>query len=255
MSLWQQKTEEIQKKIKDIFDNNLLRQGGFPLVIGDLVNKLTVQNLITSGGLQDTEQKKRTIEANNKIISDIEDNIITPLTQKLKDTTKTLDISAMLGKSGQLQQEIMNLETELKQAKEDADNQIARDSVLRSGETAVSKHQIFLLGRPIRQASIPYLWAIAALFFFLGLASIIMMAPMSTSGLGVGPTENASGIGSALGSAKNSLLSYFGQNSYGPSFGEQLTAIFGNYYILGLTIFSLTVVVIVLILKIMGKIK
>jgi hypothetical protein len=243
MSVWQEKTADIQRKIKAIYDDP---QAKFGISIGNLMARTSMENLITSGGLKNTTESENRIRQMNMIIQDIENNIVTPLSKQLRESTKTLDISSLLGKTGQLQQEIIQLRDQLKLAKDDAENQIARDSALRTAEGSVSKHQIFLLGRPIRQNSIPYLWMSAALFFFLGMAAIVLMTPR------IGET-NVFGVGSAFGRAANSISSYIKTDSYGPSLGEQFMAIFGNYYVLGLTIFSLTVVVAVLILKIMGK--
>ncbi|NBR60622.1 MAG: hypothetical protein EBT86_03045 [Actinobacteria bacterium] len=243
MSVWQEKTADIQKKIKAIYNDP---QARFGIVIGNWIAKTSLENLITSGGLKNPTESENKIKQMNMIIQDIENNIITPLSRHLRESTKTLDISSLLGKTGQLQQEIVQLRDQMKLVKEDAENQIARDSVLRNAEGSVSKHQIFLFGRPIRQNSIPYLWMAASLFFFLGFAAIMLMAPRT------GET-NIFGFGSALGKATNSISSYIKTDSYGPSIGEQFTAIFGNYYVIGLTIFSLTVVIAVLILKIMGK--
>ena len=243
MSVWQEKTAHIQKKIKEIYDDP---QKQFGIAIGQQIAKINMQNLITSGGLRQTENSVYALKKMNEIIQDIENNIVTPLSKQLRESTKTLDISSLLGKTGNLQQEIQQLRNQLKVTKEDADNQIARDSVLRNADGAVSKNQIFLFGRPIRQQSIPYLWMAAALFFFLGFSAIILMFPHTSD-------VNMFGVSTALGKAKNSITGYLSANSYGPSIWEQIRAIFGNYYILGLTICSLSVVVIVLILKIMGK--
>ena len=52
-----------------------------------------------------------------------------------------------------------------------------RDEVLRTREHNVTKHQLFLLGRPLRPGSIPYLWALSALFVGLGLLFVAMTFP------------------------------------------------------------------------------
>lgn len=59
------------------------------------------------------------------------------------------------------------------------DQQVAelRDTVLRSGNTKVSNHQIYLLGRPLRPASIPYIWALSVLFIGAAILIFYMFFP------------------------------------------------------------------------------
>ena len=60
-----------------------------------------------------------------------------------------------------------------------------RDTVLRSGNTAVSNHQIYLLGRPLRPASIPYIWALSVLFIGAALLIFYMFFPYTIPPLDV----------------------------------------------------------------------
>uniref|UniRef100_A0A6C0K3Y0 Uncharacterized protein n=1 Tax=viral metagenome TaxID=1070528 RepID=A0A6C0K3Y0_9ZZZZ len=46
-----------------------------------------------------------------------------------------------------------------------------RLELLRSSHSTVTNHQVFLLGRPLRPASIPLLWALSVLF--IGIAALI----------------------------------------------------------------------------------
>jgi hypothetical protein len=52
-----------------------------------------------------------------------------------------------------------------------------RDDVLRTGNGAVTNHQIYLLGRPLRPASIPYLWALSVLFIGIAILIFYMFYP------------------------------------------------------------------------------
>ena len=256
MSVWQQKTADIQQKINEIY-GDLMRGNGLGLVLTDLLAKNSVQNLITSGGLQNSQMNEQVIKNSTRILQRIEDEIVAPLQKRLKDESKNLDITSLLGKTGQLQQEIMNLRDQLKLAKEDADNQSTRDAVLRSADVAVSKHQLFLFGRPIRKESIPYLWMSAAIMFVIGIAAILLMRPSFTLGINTGEQalqqQNIFGIGAAMTRARNTASSLFSQNMYGPTLTEQLGGIFSNKWAIGSTILSLIVVIIVLILKTMGR--
>jgi hypothetical protein len=253
MSVWQQKTADIQNKINEIY-GDLMRGNGLGLVITDLLAKNSVQNLITTGGLENSQMNEQIIKNATKILQRIEDEIVAPLQKRLKDESKNLDITSLLGKTGQLQQEIMNLRDQLKLAKEDADNQSTRDAALRSADVAVSKHQLFLFGRPIHKESLPYLWMSSAILFLMGFAAILLMSPSAASAASVSaPQQNIFGIGAAMARARDTATSLFSQNVYGPTLTEQALSIFSNAWVIGMTIFSLLVVIIVLALKTMGR--
>jgi hypothetical protein len=70
-----------------------------------------------------------------------------------------------------LQQQVDLLTTKRNSLQEDAEVAELRDNVLRSGNGSVSNHQVYLLGRPLRPATIPYLWALSVLF--IGIATLI----------------------------------------------------------------------------------
>jgi hypothetical protein len=59
----------------------------------------------------------------------------------------------------------------------DVTSAIARDELLRSRNTDVTRHQLFLLDRPIRRGLIPYLWVLAILFIGVGLVIFRMTMP------------------------------------------------------------------------------
>ena len=90
------------------------------------------------------------------------------------------DINGLLSENGLLQQAIQDRQQTRQATEADAKAAELRDDVLRTREYAVSKHQLFLLGRPLRPGSIPYLWALAALFVGLGLLGIAMAFPSIT---------------------------------------------------------------------------
>jgi len=70
-----------------------------------------------------------------------------------------------------LQNQLNKLTEQRNELLEDAEVAELRDTVLRSGNGAVSNHQVYLLGRPLRPATIPYLWALSVLF--IGIATLI----------------------------------------------------------------------------------
>jgi hypothetical protein len=87
------------------------------------------------------------------------------------------DINGLLSENGLLQQAIQDRQQTRQATEADAKAAELRDDVLRTREHAVSKHQLFLLGRPLRPASIPYLWALSTLFVGIGLLGIAMAFP------------------------------------------------------------------------------
>jgi hypothetical protein len=70
-----------------------------------------------------------------------------------------------------LQSELAILQKSYEDRYNDQQTAITRDQILRSGNGAVTNHQVYLLGRPLRPASIPYLWALSTLF--IGFALLI----------------------------------------------------------------------------------
>ena len=70
-----------------------------------------------------------------------------------------------------IQSELTVLEKAYEDRYNDQQTAITRDKILRSGNGTVTNHQIYMLGRPLRPASIPYLWALSTLF--IGFALLI----------------------------------------------------------------------------------
>ena len=70
----------------------------------------------------------------------------------------------LLAENGSLQQQIIQLEKDAKLSDQDVKSAELRDELLRSHPSNVTKQQLFLLGRPLRPTSIPYLWALSILF-------------------------------------------------------------------------------------------
>ena len=98
----------------------------------------------------------------------------------------------LLTRTGQLQQKIQRLHEIKKDIKVDVDSAVARDEVLRSRDTKLNSHKLFLLNRPIRKGVIPYLWVLSVLFIGVSLVLFRMMLPVST------PSTNVGAFGSSL---------------------------------------------------------
>jgi hypothetical protein len=92
----------------------------------------------------------------------------------------------LLTRTGQLQQQIQRLHEIKKDIKVDVESAVARDEVLRSRDTKLNSHKLFLLNRPIRKGVIPYLWVLSVLFIGISLILFRMMLPESTLSTSVG---------------------------------------------------------------------
>jgi hypothetical protein len=88
--------------------------------------------------------------------------------------------SDLLSKTGTLQQQIQRLHKIKKDIKVDVESAVARDEVLRSRDTKLNSHKLFLLNRPVRKGVIPYLWVLSVLFIGVGLVLFRMMLPESS---------------------------------------------------------------------------
>ena len=100
--------------------------------------------------------------------------------------------SELLSKTGTLQQQIQRLHRIKKDIKVDVESAVARDEVLRSRDTKLNSHKLFLLNRPIRKGVIPYLWVLSILFIGISLALFRMILPESTT------STFSNGLGSTM---------------------------------------------------------
>ena len=100
--------------------------------------------------------------------------------------------SELLSKTGTLQQQIQRLHKIKKDIKVDVESAAARDEVLRSRDTKLNSHKLFLLNRPIRKGVIPYLWVLSILFIGISLALFRMILPESTT------STFSNGLGSTM---------------------------------------------------------
>ena len=89
----------------------------------------------------------------------------------------TLPVDIVTQRNVQLQTDIAALTTRRDDLLVDQQAAQLRDDVLRTGNGAVTNHQIYLLGRPLRPASMPYLWALSVLFIGLAILIFYMFYP------------------------------------------------------------------------------
>jgi len=103
--------------------------------------------------------------------------IITPTTTKGPPPKETPDSATLASQNAAYQTTLIGLVEQRDNLLEDQQVAELRDTVLRSGNTKVSNHQIYLLGRPLRPASIPYIWALSVLFIGAAILIFYMFFP------------------------------------------------------------------------------
>jgi len=113
------------------------------------------------------QQKIRRINEVKKGYSDLRDEIM----DFLQKNGKHYDLQGLLGENGELQKQIIRLNKVQDQMKVDVESAIARDELLRSRESNINSHELFLFGRPVRKGMIPYLWVLSILL--IGVSLII----------------------------------------------------------------------------------
>jgi hypothetical protein len=154
------------------------------------------------------------------------------LNQEITTTIQTLgsdnDMGLLLLENGRLQQRIIALEKETDTAAQDEKAAIARDELLRGRDSNVTKHQLFMLGRPLRPSSVPILWALSVLFVGIGILVLQVLFPFSPQALGM----------SAEGSGEEVIASLF--------------TFFANPWVWGSLFGAAVIVILFLSLKIAG---
>ena len=175
MSSWIEKRAEYQRR----FDS--LSQENVQALITEL--NTAVGNYISKGGLsQDPNNNPLNIKITELIqraenikqrYSTLNNDILTYLKNNARDT----NITGLLSENGELQKQINRLEKLQDKIKIDVETSVARDKLLRSRDTAITSHQLFVLDRPVRKGLIPYLWVISVLFIGIGLVILKMYMP------------------------------------------------------------------------------
>jgi hypothetical protein len=120
-------------------------------------------------------------------------DLVSEVNERIKDISIRTDIGAKLTENGQLQQEIVSLEKEAKDYDQDVKTAELRESLLRSRESDITRHQVYLLGRPLRPSTVPYLWALSILFIGAGLLIFQQLMPPIPPLFGLGGGANSAG--------------------------------------------------------------
>ena len=114
---------------------------------------------------QAEDAKQKYIRLNNEILG------------YLKTQSAYSDMSTLLQKNGELQTQLTRLHRVKKEMKTDVESAVARDELLRTRETNLNEHQLFILDRPVRRNMIPYLWVLSVVFVGIGLVLLRWLKP------------------------------------------------------------------------------
>ena len=174
MSSWIEKRAEYQRRFDSLSEEN----------VQALITELNtvVGNYISKAGLSQDPNNPLNIKITELIqraenikqrYSTLNNDILTYLKNNARDT----NITGLLSENGELQKQINRLEKLQDKIKIDVETSITRDKLLRSRDTDVTPHQLFVLDRPVRKGLIPYLWVISVLFIGIGLVILKMYMP------------------------------------------------------------------------------
>lgn len=171
---WIDKRRDYQQRLDTLAQKNVEN------VISNL--NIAIEKYISRGGLNQDSQNDPNYKAIQESIAFIEDikqkylDLYNDITTYLKTQSTSLNLSGLLQKNGELQLTIKQLQKVQDEMKVDMESAIARDELLRSKDTKMNSHDLFLLDRPVRKGMIPYLWALGVLFIGIALYLFYMSA-------------------------------------------------------------------------------
>lgn len=139
-------------------------------------------------------------------------------------------LTKLLNENGTLQNKINKLEKIQEDMKVDVVSAQARDELLRTRNTNVTRHDLFLFRQPVSRKAVPYLWVFSVLFIAFGIFMFRIAFPMD-------------------------YLSTSYNASYSYGFTESLYDYFSNNWILMSIVIAVLIVVLFLSLKIGGVLK
>ncbi len=175
-----------------------------------------------------TEQNNASLDDYYTLYNEIKDHLIA------KSSGPTLN--ALLEETSELKRVNNKIYKELDKNKIDVDSAVARNELLRSRESNLTSHKLFLLNRPIRRNRLPYLWVLGVLFIGVALCIFNVMSPSLPFSI-----QSTDGI---LPTLMTSLL----------ALGQTVTGFFTNPYVITSLITAIICVIIGIILKNNGKI-
>lgn len=186
---WIEKRAEFQRRFDELSAKN----------INQLVANLdaATASYISKGGLSQNRDPNINPDYTNiirlsqeaeqikKRYSSLNDDIL----KFVSSQAKYNNMSDLLTETGTLQKEINGLQRIQEEIKTDVESAVAREELLRSRDTDLTTHQLFILNRPVRRNMIPYLWVLSIVFVGIGL--VILRMPPLLPVLGVTNAEMA----------------------------------------------------------------
>lgn len=177
---WIEERAQFQKKFDELSQENI------QALITEL-NK-AVGNYIAHGGI--SQDPNNNPEYNNiiKLIQRTENikkrytALNDEIMQFVSSQNKDNNLSSLLSDNGELQKKIQRLEKIQDKMKVDVESAVARDQLLRSRNTDISRQKLFILDRPVREGLIPYIWVVSVLFIGIGLVIFRMTIPTISFG-------------------------------------------------------------------------
>lgn len=126
-----------------------------------------------NGDYNQAVQTAQTINSNKQEFQKLNADI----SAKIQELTQSNDMGRLLLENGNLQQEIQTVEKEDTEMEHDVQSAELRDELLRTSDSHITHHQYFLLGRPLRQSTIPFIWALSIIFIGISLLVFQQYSP------------------------------------------------------------------------------
>jgi hypothetical protein len=180
MTDWVSQKAAFQERYNDINTYVSGAIGSTPASLADnkrtvpaaLTNYMTNQNPTDAATIQTTMENIQLYQTKStKLNADITDAINSYASKN--------DMDALLSQNGQLNKKIAAAQKRYDEYVELAYTADERNKNLRSRESNITTHKVFLLGRPLRPASIPYLWALSFLFVCMALLLLYYYSPVT----------------------------------------------------------------------------
>jgi hypothetical protein len=152
--------------------------------VGQLVLNLNraLSQYVSSKTIRDHETL---IAARNKLkeLKDSYATLHTDMMAYINTKSSVPSVGNIVTSNAMLLEDIKQLENKQKSIQIDVESALAREEVLRSRMQDVSRHQLFLLDRPVRRGMIPYLWVLSILFVGVGVYIFrIVFPPLPAEG-------------------------------------------------------------------------
>jgi hypothetical protein len=180
MTDWVSQKTAFQERYNDINTYVSGAIGSTPPSLADDKRTVTaaLTNYMTSQNPTDAATIRITME-NIQLYQTKSTKLNADITDAINSYASKNDMDALLSQNGQLNQKIAAAQKRYDEYVELAYTADERNKNLRSRESNITTHKVFLLGRPLRPASIPYLWALSVLFVCMALLIFYYYNPIT----------------------------------------------------------------------------